>query len=127
MDQVKRSWSSSCVAIGVQTQASSQGTNYDKTFTNGSHRRIHLLTTTLPVVPIASKEQSGFSKEVSSPTGNPMVHFCGSTENVRRPDISSAMAADNHLLQRAPGRAYSGLSLSNTVNLELLTPGLAPR
>ncbi|KAI0265236.1 hypothetical protein BGY98DRAFT_1181612 [Russula aff. rugulosa BPL654] len=32
-------------------------------------------------VPIASKEPSGFSKEVSSPNGNPMVRFCGSTEN----------------------------------------------
>jgi hypothetical protein len=43
----------------------------------------------LHVVPIASKNPSGFSKEVSSPNGNPMVRFCGSTENVRSPDISS--------------------------------------
>ena len=89
MDQVKRSWSSFSVGIGAQTQASSQGTNYDRTFLDGSFHRIRLLTTTLHAVPIASKEPSGFSKEVSSPNGNPMVHFCGSTENVRSSDISS--------------------------------------
>jgi hypothetical protein len=112
----------------VQAQSSSQGINYDRTFANGSLRPIPLLTTTLHVVPIASKEPSGFSKELSSPNGNLMVRYCGSTENVRSPYISSPMAADTHLLQRAPERAYSGLLLSNTVNLELklLTPGLAP-
>jgi hypothetical protein len=52
----------------------------------------------LHVVPIASKERSGFSKEVSSPNGNLMVRFCGSTENVRSPHISSAMATDSNLL-----------------------------
>ena len=126
MDQVKRSWSSFCVGIGVQTQPSSQGINYDMTFANGSLRPIPLLTTTLHVVPIASKEPSGFSKELSSPNGNQMVRSCGSTENVRSPYISGAMAADSHHLHPAPERAYSGLSLSNTVNLRLLTPGLAP-
>jgi hypothetical protein len=125
MDQVKRSWSSFCIGVGVQTQASSQGINYDRTFGNGSLRRIRLLTTTLHVVPIASKERIGFSKGVSSPNGDPMVRFCGSTENVNSFYISSAMAAESHHLQRAPGRAYSGLSLSNIVNLKLLTPGLA--
>jgi hypothetical protein len=97
MDQVKRSWSSFCVGIGVRTQAPSQRINYDRTFSDGSLRRIRLLTTTLHVVPIASKQQSGFSKGVSSPNGNPMVHFCGSTENVRSPGISCTKAADSHL------------------------------
>jgi hypothetical protein len=87
MDQVKRSWSSLCVGIRVQTQAPLQGTNYDRTSSDGSLRRIRLLATILRVVPIASKERSGFSKEVSSPNGNLMVRFCGSTENVRSPDI----------------------------------------
>src|SRR5882762_4672773 len=91
MDQVKRPWSSFCVGFGVQTQASTQGINYDRTFANGSLRRIHRLTTTLHVVPIAGKERTGFSKEVSSPNGNLMVRFCGSTESVRSPDISSTM------------------------------------
>ena len=89
MDQAKRAWSSFCIGIGVQTQASSQGTNYNRIFANGSLRQIRLLTTILHVVPIASKEPSGFSKEVSSPNGNPMGRFCGSTENVRSPDIPS--------------------------------------
>jgi hypothetical protein len=84
--------------IGVQAQSSSQGINYDTTFANGSLRRIRLLIKTLHVVLILNKERSGFSKETSSPNGNPMVLFCGSTENVRSPDISNAMAADTHLL-----------------------------
>jgi len=46
----------------------------------------------LHVARIANKERSGFSKEVSSANGNPMVRFCGSTENVRSPEISNATA-----------------------------------
>ena len=60
------------------------------TFANGSLRRIRRLTTTLHVVPIARKQQSGFSKGVSSPNGNLMVLFYGSTENVRSPDLFRA-------------------------------------
>jgi hypothetical protein len=41
-------------------------------------------------MPIASKQRSGFSKEICLPNGNPMGRFCGSTENVRSPGISSA-------------------------------------
>ena len=76
------------VDIAVQAKASAQGINYDRTFAGGSLPPIPLSTTTLPVVPIASKQLSGFSKEVSSTNGNPMGHFCGSTENVRSPDLS---------------------------------------
>jgi hypothetical protein len=90
MDQVKSLSFSFCIDIGVQAKTSLQGINYDKTFTNGSLHRIPLLTTTSPVVPIASKQPSGFSKEVSSPNGSPAAHFCGSTENVRSPDLSRA-------------------------------------
>ena len=97
MDQVKRSWSCFCVGIGVQTQASSQGINYDRTFANGSLRRIHLLTTTLHVVPIASKERSGSSKGVSSPNGKPMGRFCGSTGSVCSFEISTPMTTDSRL------------------------------
>jgi hypothetical protein len=82
----------------VHAKSSLQEINYDKTFADGSLPRIHLLTTTLPAVPIASKQRTGFSKEVSSPNGNPMAHFCGSTENVRSPDFPDPMAADSHLL-----------------------------
>jgi hypothetical protein len=74
----------------VQAQASVQGINYDRTFADGSLRRIRLLTTTLRAAPIASEQRSGFSKKVSSPNGNPMGRFCGSTENVRSPDFSRA-------------------------------------
>jgi hypothetical protein len=74
----------------MQAKPSLQGINYDTIFTDGSLRRIPPLTTTLPAPPIASKQQSGFSKEVSSPSGNPMGHFCGSTENVRSPDLFRA-------------------------------------
>ena len=63
--------------------------NYDRIFADGSLRRIRLLTTTLPAVPIANKQRSSFSKEISSPNGNPTGHFCGSTENVRSPDLST--------------------------------------
>jgi hypothetical protein len=82
----------------VQAQSSSQGINYGRTFADGSLRQIRLLITILRVVLIAGKGPSGFSKEVSSPNGNQMVRFCGSTENVRSRDISSAMAADTRLL-----------------------------
>jgi len=92
MDQVKRSRSSFCIDIAVQSQASLQGTNYDRTFANGSLHRIRLSTTILHVVPIASKERIGFSKEASSANGNPMGRFCGSTENVRSLDNSSVTA-----------------------------------
>src|SRR6266852_5631006 len=83
MDQVKRLSSSFRVDIRVQAKPSLQGINYGRTFADGSLRRIPLLTTTLPAAPIASKQRTGFFKEVSSPNGNPMAHFCGSTENVR--------------------------------------------
>jgi hypothetical protein len=92
MDQVKSQSFSLSVDIGLQAKASLQGVNYDRTFADGSLRRISLLTTTLPVAPIASKQRTGFSKEVSSPNGNPMAHFCGYTENVRSPDLSRSDA-----------------------------------
>ncbi len=83
MDQVRSSSFSFSLDTGVQTQASSQGTNCARTFAGGSLRRIRLLTTILPVVPITRKHLSGFSVGVSSPNGSPMRHSCGSTENVR--------------------------------------------
>jgi hypothetical protein len=90
MDQVKSLSFSFCVDIRVQANESLQGINYDKTFADGSLPRIPLLTTTLPVAPIASKQRTGFSKEVSSPNGSPRARFCGSTENVRSSDLSGA-------------------------------------
>ncbi len=90
MDQVKSLSFSFCVDIGVCANASLQGINYGRTFADGSLRRIPLLTTTLPAAPIASKQRTGFSKEASSPNGNPMAYFCGSTENVRASDLLRA-------------------------------------
>ena len=77
-----------CIDTGMQAKTSLQGINYDTTFINGSLHRIPLLTITLPAVLIASKQPSGFSKEISSLNGNPMAHFCGSTENVHSPHLS---------------------------------------
>ena len=85
MDHVK-SWSFS-FGVDAGAKPSLQGINYDRTFADGSHPQIPLSITTLPVAPTASKQRTGFSKEVSLPNGNPMAHFCGSTENVRSPDI----------------------------------------
>jgi hypothetical protein len=90
MDQLKSSSFSLCADVGKQAKASLQGINYDRTFAGGYLRRIPLLTTILPAVPIASKLLSGFSKEGSLPNGNLVAHFCGSTENVRSPDLSGA-------------------------------------
>ena len=86
MDQVKSL--SFSFYLDMKANLSLQGINYDRTFVNGSLHRIPLLTTILPAPPIASKQPSGFSKELSSANGNPMGRFCGSTENVRYPDLS---------------------------------------
>ena len=71
------------------TKLSSQSTNYDRNFADGCLRRIHLLTTTLHVVLTTREKRSGFSKVVSLRDGNPLLHYCGFTENVRSPDLSS--------------------------------------
>jgi archaellum component FlaC len=77
------------LVLGVQAQESSQGTKYDRTFSDGSLRRIRLLITTLLVVLTTRGRRSGFSKAVSSRDGNPRVRFCGFTENVRPLDLSN--------------------------------------
>ncbi len=87
-----------CIGIAVQAQASSQGANYSRTFSNGSLRRIRLLTTTLHVKPITRKQRSGLPMGISSLNGSAMGRFCGFTESVRSPDLSSAMITDGHLL-----------------------------
>jgi hypothetical protein len=74
------------LVLGVQAQVSSQGTNYDRTFSDGSLRRIRLLITTLHVVLTTREHRSGFSKAIRSRDGNPLVLFCGFMENVRSPD-----------------------------------------
>jgi hypothetical protein len=88
MDQVKSL--SFSFYLDMQAKLSLQGINYDRTFVHGSLPQIPLLTTILPAPPIASKQQIGFPKDVSSPNGNQMVRFCGSTENVRSPNLSRA-------------------------------------
>jgi hypothetical protein len=127
MDQVKSLSFPLCTDVGEQAKASLQGINYDSTFADGFLHRTPRLTTTLPVVLIASKQPSGSSKEVTSSNGNLTAHFCGFTENVRFLIFPEPMVANGHFFQRALGRAYSGLSLLNTSNVELLTSGLVLR
>ena len=85
-------------AVTVLAQSSSQGSNYKSVFTDGSLRRIRLVTTTLRVVPATRYTQSGLSEAVFSRNGNPLDRFCGLTENVRSAALSSLMATDVHLL-----------------------------
>ena len=73
--------------VEILMQPSSQGTNYDRIFSDGSLRRIHLRTTTLRVVLTTREQRTGFSKAVSLPDGNLLVRFYGFTENVRSPTI----------------------------------------
>ena len=113
--------------LTVTAQRFSQGTNYDKNFPNGSLRLILLLTTTSRVALTIREMRSGFSKEVYTRNGNRLDRFCGFTENVCFSELSSLTAADDHLLQPDPGKAYSGSSLSHAVKLELLISGLVLR
>ena len=88
MDQVKRSWSPCWLLLCKLKPPHRIGsTNYDRTFANGSIRRIRLLTTTLHVVPIASKEPSVFFQEsiFTEWKFNDSLLWL----NVRSPDISS--------------------------------------
>jgi hypothetical protein len=70
----------------MEAQPPLQGTSYDRTFSDGSLRPIRPPITTLLVVLTIREQQSGFSKEVSSRNGKPLVRSCGFTENVRSPD-----------------------------------------
>ena len=72
---------------GCAAKASSQGTSYDRTFSDGSLRRTRRPITTLRVVLITREMQSGFLKAVSLPNGNPLLRFYGFMENVRPPDL----------------------------------------
>jgi hypothetical protein len=80
-DQVKRSSSPNLVST-KESYKSFQKTNCGRKSTNGSPHRIRRRTITLRVVLIARKQQPGFFKEASFRSGNPQVHFFGSTENV---------------------------------------------
>jgi hypothetical protein len=59
-----------------------QGTNYGRTFIDGSLHRTPRRTITLDVVLITKRQQPGFSKAVSFRTGSQQDHYFGSTENV---------------------------------------------
>jgi hypothetical protein len=94
------SLSASTLLLGVpaRAQPSLQGTKYDRSFQNGSHLQIRLLTTTLRVALTTKETRSGFSKAVSSRNGNPLDLFYGFTENVCFPECSMLTIADGHLL-----------------------------
>ena len=79
--QVKRSSSPHLVST-KESYESFQKTNCGRKSTNGSPHRIRRRTITWRVVLIARKQQLGFFKEASFRSGNPQVHFFGSTENV---------------------------------------------
>ena len=91
IDEVKRASFPNALTplLAVPAQLSSQGTNYDRSFPNGSLRRIRLLTTTLHVVPTTKETRNGFSRAVFLRNGNPLDLFYGFTENVCFPEISS--------------------------------------
>ena len=81
VDQVKRSSSPNLVST-KESYKSFQKTNCGRQSTNGSPHRIRRRTITLRVVLITRKQQPGFLKGASFRSGNPQVHFFGSTENV---------------------------------------------
>ena len=81
VDQLKRSSSPHLVST-KEFYESFQKTNCGRKSTNGSPHRIRRRTITWRVVLIARKQQLGFFKEASFRSGNPQVHFFGSTENV---------------------------------------------
>jgi hypothetical protein len=81
VDLIKRSSSPNPVST-KESYKLFQKTNCGRESTNGSPHRIRRRTITLRVVLIARKQQPGFLKGASFRSGNPQVHFFGSTENV---------------------------------------------
>ena len=88
----------------AQAEASTQGPNYYRTFTNcdrtfadGSPRQIHPRITTSHVVLVIRGQQNGFFKAVSLQNGNPLVRFCGFTGSVRSSYYSPFTLTNVHL------------------------------
>ena len=81
VDQVKRSSSPHLVST-KESYKPFQKNNCGRKSINGFPHRIRRQTITLRVVLITRNQQPGFFKEASFRSGNPQVHFFGSTENV---------------------------------------------
>ena len=80
----------------MQAQSSSQGIYYDRTFVNGSRRRIHLRITILRATRITRERRLGFSREARIRNGSRRVpsRYSGFMENV----CPSHSAASRHMI-----------------------------
>ena len=72
----------SFTVIDLQTHAPSQGTNYDRTFVDGSLHRILPQTITLRAVLIMRGLRRGFFEEMFSTSGGPLAPYFGFMANV---------------------------------------------
>jgi hypothetical protein len=70
------------VILDLQTHAPSQGTNYDRSFADGSLLRIPPQTITSRAVLTMRELQRGSFGEIFSKSGSPLVPFFGFTANV---------------------------------------------
>ena len=82
VDEVKRSSFLNLISADYDPYPSSQGTNCEMTFTNGSPHRIRRRITTSHVALITRKPQPGFFKTAFFRSGSQQDRFFGSTENV---------------------------------------------
>ena len=82
LDQANRSLSLQTLIIIPRAQISSQATNSEITFFDGSRPQIRPPIITSHAKLITMARLSGFFKEVYSINGNPLVPSCGCMENV---------------------------------------------
>ena len=82
LDQANRSLSLQTLIIIPRAQISSQATNSEITFFDGSLPQIRLPTITSLAKLITMARLSGFFKEVYSINGSPLARSCGCMENV---------------------------------------------
>jgi hypothetical protein len=82
LDQANRSLSLQTLIIIPRAQPSSQATNSEITFFDGSRPQIRPSIITLHAKLVTMARLSGFFKEVYSINGNPLVPSCGCMENV---------------------------------------------
>jgi len=82
LDQANRSLSLQTLIIIPRAQTSSQATNSEITFFDGSRPQIRPPIITSHAKLITMVRLSGFFKEVYSINGNPLVPSCGCMENV---------------------------------------------
>jgi hypothetical protein len=85
------------VKLDLQTQASLQGTNYDRTFADGSLHRIPPQTIISRAVLTMRELPRGFFKGIFSRNGSPLVPFFGFMANVC-PSAAFDQAAPDRIL-----------------------------